>query len=108
MSGGHTEVMIRMIPPATNAPPDMTPRELLRGDGIAAIAHTLIPTATRIVPIILRGRAVFAASQPLGGAPSSGGDDGNAQKANNISPATIAKPNQITTLAMFMRTSSRC
>src|SRR5277367_6260438 len=59
MSGGHTEVMIRMMPPATNAPPDMTPRELLRGDGIAAIAHTLMPTATRIVPIVLRGRAVL-------------------------------------------------
>jgi len=49
-----------MMPPATNAPPDMTPREPLRGDGITAISHRNTPKSTRVIPKILRGRAVLS------------------------------------------------
>jgi hypothetical protein len=49
-----------MMPPATKAPPDMTPRGPLRGDGITAISHRSIPKTTRAIPKILRGRAVFS------------------------------------------------
>ena len=58
-SGGHTDVAIRTTPPATNAPPTTTPRDRVRGDSIRAITHTLMPTTMRIVPTILRGRAVL-------------------------------------------------
>lgn len=45
---------------ATNAPPAMTPRAPLRGVGITAIPHRSIPTTTRAIPRILRGRAVLS------------------------------------------------
>ena len=59
-SGGHTEVVISVMPLATNAPPAMIPRDRSRGGNNAAIGHAITPSAIRMVPVVLRGRAVLS------------------------------------------------
>jgi hypothetical protein len=55
-------VAIRIVPPPTNAPPDITPRDDSKGRDrvVAAIAHRSTPIRIKDVPRTLRGSAVLS------------------------------------------------